>query len=184
MRFVTRRLILRLITIRDIKDLVRNINNLRVSKWLLVVPYPYTTKDAKWWVSHSAEKAKEKPRTDYGFNIELREETSIIGGIGITKIDRYQGTASVGYWLGEDYWGQGYGSEALEKMLDLAFRKLKLRRLEAEVFAGNKASAGLLKKFGFRYEGTTRESARCKATGKIHDAEMYSLLAKEYKRRR
>jgi len=111
----------------------------------------------------------------------LKDEEGIIGGVGISKIDRYQKTGVVGYWLGEDYWRHGIMSEAFGRALDFAFSRLKLRRLEGEVFVGNKASAGLLKKFGFEYEGTRRKRCKCKATGKIHDTENYGLLAREYR---
>jgi RimJ/RimL family protein N-acetyltransferase len=183
MKLTTRRLVLRQPTRKDVKSLIRNINNLNVSRWLLVVPYPYTKKDALWWVNHCAEKAGEKPRTSYEFNIQLRDEEGIVGGVGVTKINRAQKTGVVGYWLGEDYWRQGIMSEAFERVLDFAFSRLKLRRLEGEVFTGNKASAGLLKKFGFQYEGTRRQACVCKANGEIHDAEIYGLLVREYRSR-
>ena len=51
MKLQTKRLILRQVNSRDIQDLIQNLNNIKVSKWLLVVPYPYTLKDAKWWVT-------------------------------------------------------------------------------------------------------------------------------------
>lgn len=184
MKLSTKRLILRQPTGKDTKSLIRNINNLEVSKWLLVVPYPYTKKDALWWINHCKEKAGEKPRKSYEFNIQLKGEEGIIGGVGISKVDKYQKTAVVGYWLGEDYWRQGIVSEAFEQLLKFAFERLKMRRLEAEVYAGNKKSAGLLMKFGFKYEGTKRKAVVCKADGKIHDAEIYGLLNKEYDRRK
>jgi len=179
----TERLILRQWKKSDQKSLIANINNLNVSKWLLVVPYPYGVKEADWWINRCVEKSKEKKRTDYDFCIELKEERKAIGGIGISKVDEFQGTGVLGYWLGENYWRSGYGSEALEKVLDFAFRKLKLRRLEASVFEGNPSSGKLLEKYGFVQEGYKREVVRSKATGKVHDEIIYGLLRKEWRRR-
>ena len=184
MKLETKRLILRLPIMKDAKDIADGIGNLDVSKWLLVVPYPYAEKDGKWFVNHCKEKSKKKPREDYEFSIELKEIGRIVGGVGLTKVDRRQGTGTLGYWLSQDYWRQGYVSEALERMIDFAFNRLKLRRLEAEVFKGNEKSAGLLKKFGFKHEGTRRKAVVCKADGKIHDAEDYGLLKNEYKKRK
>lgn len=183
MKLQTERLILRLPTIEDAKDIAESINNLNISKWLLVVPYPYSIKDAEWWINHCTEKAKKKPREDYNFNIELKSEKKIIGGIGITDINDFCKTAKIGYWLAEPYWRKGIGSEALEKMLDLAFNKLKLRRIEAEVFAGNPSSGKMLEKFGFKHEGTKKQSEKCKATGEINDAEIYGLLKKDWSKK-
>jgi len=181
MKIKTKRLILRSLKMNDAKDIAKAANNLNISKWLLVVPYPYTLKDAKGWIKHSEEKAKEKPRKDYSFGIELKKEKRIIGGIGLHKVDTYQGTADLGYWLGQDYWMKGYGSEALEKVIDLAFNKLKLRKLEAGVFAGNPSSGKLLEKYGFKQEGLRKQSRRCKADSIIKDEYLYGLLRSEYK---
>ena len=95
MKLRTKRLLLRQIERKDIESLVRNINNLNVSRWLLVVPYPYRRKDAIWYINNCRKKAREKPRKDYNFAIELLEEKAVIGGISINKIDRYQKTATV-----------------------------------------------------------------------------------------
>jgi [ribosomal protein S5]-alanine N-acetyltransferase len=176
MKLVTERLVLRNISDKDIKDLIENINNLNVSKWLLVVPYPYTEKNAKWWIDHCKEKDKE-----YNFCIELKSEKKLIGGIGLSHVDKFQGTAEVGYWLGENYWKKGYGSEALKVLIDFSFNKLKLRKLEAGVFSKNPGSGKLLEKFGFVKEGIRKEARRSKATEDIHDEIMYGLLKKDYK---
>jgi hypothetical protein len=55
MILTTKHLILRQPKIKDAKDIIEGINNLNISKWLLVVPYPYTMKDARWYINHCAE---------------------------------------------------------------------------------------------------------------------------------
>jgi len=182
----TKRLILRPVQRKDISDIVENINNIRVTRWLLVVPYPYARKDAGVWIKSQRKAEKEKPseRKNYQFGIELREESRVIGGIGLHKVDRVQGKAEVGYWLGQNYWRNGYGSEALKAMLDFAFKKLRLRKVEAGVFKGNPSSGKLLEKYGFRKEGLKRKACVCKADGRIRDEYMYGLLRNEYKPRR
>jgi len=182
MRIITKRLILRPLENKDCNSLIENLNNLHVSKWLLVVPYPYKIKDAKWWVNHTKRQWKDKDKKDFNFGIELKEEKKVIGGIGLTKVDKFNGTAEVGYWLGENYWRMGYGSEALEVILKLAFNKLKLRRITAGVFEGNPSSGKLLEKFGATYEGMKRKSHRCKADGKIKSEIIYGLLKEDWKR--
>lgn len=182
MKLETKRLILREWKECDKKDTIKGINNLNVSKWLLVVPHPYTQKDANWWINHCKEKQNKKPRTDFGFAIELKSEKKVIGGIGLSKVNNFDGTASLGYWLAESYWKQGYGSESLDALLKFAFNKLKLRRVEAGVFVGNPSSGKLLEKFGAKQEGLKRKALRCKADGKIKDELMYGLLKEEWRR--
>jgi RimJ/RimL family protein N-acetyltransferase len=181
MKLITKRLILRELTIEDAKDLVKQMNNINISKWLLVVPYPYTMKDAKWYINNCKEK-KKKPITSYSFNMELKEKQGIIGGLGLSHVNREQGKADIGYWIGEDYWRKGYTSEGVERLIGYAFNTLKLRRLTISAFKENKASNGLAKNLGFKYEGTLRQSVKCKATGKIHDENVWNLLKSEYKK--
>ena len=182
MKLETERLILRDVNKKDIKDIQKNINDLDVSKWLLVVPYPYKLKDAKWWVNHCQESYKKKKRDKYSFGIELKEEKRLIGGISLDKIDKFQNNANIGYWIGKDYWKCGYGSEALNEILKFAFNKLKLRRINAGVFVGNSSSGKLLEKFGAKLEGVKRKGVRCKANGKIGDELFYGLLKSEWRK--
>jgi RimJ/RimL family protein N-acetyltransferase len=181
MKIETERLILRPITKKDKKDLIEGIGNIEISKYLLTVPYPYAEKDADWWINHCNEKWKEESPSSYEFVIELKSEKKMIGGTGLSHVDEYHGTAELGYWLAAKYHGKGYGSETLKAILDFAFNKLRLRRIEAKVYTHNEPSYKLLEKFGFKREGLCRESVKCKASGKIESDYMYALLKKEYK---
>lgn len=182
MILTTKRLILRPITMKDAKGLVEQINNIKISRYLLVVPHPYTLKDARWFINDCKRESKEKPRTSYEFTIELKEERKLIGGFGLTHIDMFHGTADLGYWLGEGYRRKGYATEAAEKVMELAFKKLRLRKLRIPVFAENKASNGFANKLGFKLEGTLRKHCKSKSNGKIHDENIYGLLREEWKK--
>jgi len=178
MKIVTERLILRTkgnikVKDSDINDIVEGIGKLNVSKWLLVVPYPYAKKDAKSWL-------KRKKKNTISFLIELKVEKKVIGTLGLQKIDKFQETAEIGYWINEKYHRRGYGSEAVDAALKFAFEKLKLRRIYAGILAGNPSSGKLLEKFGAKYEGTSRQSKRCKADGKIKDEILYGLLKEDW----
>ena len=176
MKIKTKRLLLRPLKKTDVESIVENINNLNVSQWLLVVPYPYNKNSAMVWIKNNKKKWLEKKKESYVFGIELLEEKKIIGGMGIHHVDLYQRKATMGYWLGEKYWNKGYGSEALKSVVNFAFKKLKLNRLEASVFVGNPSSWRILEKLGFKKEGLKRKSARCKADGRIKDEIIYGLL--------
>ncbi|MDO8467842.1 MAG: GNAT family protein [Nanoarchaeota archaeon] len=180
MKLETKRLILRPLRMSDAKDIVENGNNLNISRWLLVVPYPYTLKDARSWIKHNQEKWKKKKKEDYTFGIEIKEERRIIGGGGLHHVNGH--SAEIGYWIGEKYHNKGYGSEMLNALINFAFKRLKLSRLEAGVFAGNPSSGRLLEKYGFEKEGYKRQARVCKADGKVKDEILYGLLKKEYRR--
>ena len=184
MKLETERMILRYATMKDAKDIAEQMNNLNVSRYLLVVPYPYTLKDAKWYIGHCKERRKEKPTDSYSFSIELKSEKKIIGGIGIAKIDGFQGTAEIGYWLGEAYWRCGYGTESCKAIIDFGFNKFNLRKIKIPVFAENPSSNALARKLGGKIEGTLRKEARAKSTGKIHDENIYGILREEWEKTR
>lgn len=177
MILTTKKLLIREWQDKDKPDLIRNINDLEISKWLLLVPYPYTEKDADWWINHCTQEQDKSLRENYSFAIEFNGEA--VGGIGLVHINN--GCGEVGYWLGKNFHRQGIMSEALESIIDFAFNKLNLRRLEAGVLSGNPSSGKLLIKYGFEYEGIRKQRVKCKATNQIHDEEMYGLLNQEYK---
>lgn len=181
MKLITERLAIREYGAEDIDDIVRYLNNLNVSKYLLTVPYPYTKKDAEWWINDCRKKRRERPRKDYNLAILLKAERRVIGGISLSKVKKDQGTAEIGYCLEEDYWRQGYTTEATTTLIDFAFKKLKLRRIESHIYTENEASQELAKSLRFRYEGTKRKAVKVIATGKIHDVMVYGLLREEWK---
>jgi len=182
MKLTTKRLILRFPEMKDIKSVIKNISNLNVSKWLLAVPYPYTKKDAEWWVDHCAEEKVKKLRKSYEFNLELKSQLGIIGGIGLSNVNLEKGIADIGYWLGEDYWRKGYISEAAKELIDFAFYGLKLSRLRCPTFADNIPSQGLAKSLGFKYSHTSKKKYQCKATGKMHYEKVYFLRRENWTR--
>lgn len=147
---------------------------------MVEVPYPYNLKDAKSWIKYTKGKWRKKNKDDYTFGIELKEEKKFIGGIGLHKINKFHGKAEVGYWIGKKYWKERYGSEALKSILDFAFRKLKLRRIEAGIYVGNAPSRKLFEKFGAKKGGIKRNFCRCRATKGIKDEYIYGLLREEY----
>lgn len=180
MELTTKRLRIREYDKKDTAKLIENINNLEVSKNLLKVPYPYTQKDADWWMNHCKENIGRKPRENYDFAIELNSEKKVIGGIALNDVEEYQGTAEIGFWLGQNYWRQGIMTEAINAMLDFAFNKLNLRRIDWCAFIDNKASNALAKKMKFRHEGMRKKFYKSKSEGKIHDSNIYGLLKEDW----
>lgn len=180
MKLETKRLILRKPEKNDVSDLVEGLNNIKISKELAKVPCPYKKKDALWWIKDVAKKSKKKKRESYQFNIELKSREKIIGGAGVFNIDTFDSKAEIGYWLNQNYWRQGIMKEALISLIDFAYKELKLNRLVIKAYSENKASNAIIKKLGFTYEGTERQSSKCVATENVHDVNVYSLLKKEW----
>ena len=176
----TSRLILREWTLDDIQDLTEGLNNIEVSKWLVLVPYPYAQEDAKNFIGRCMHSTG---NNSYEFAIELKSEKKVIGGTGISAINRQHGTARGGIWLNSNYHGQGYGSEAFSKRIEFAFNELGLRRLENGYLEGNQASFKMQEKFGYVLEGKRRKGFLCRADGQLKDEYITGLLIYEWLKR-
>ncbi|MBC3873400.1 GNAT family N-acetyltransferase [Undibacterium flavidum] len=101
--------------------------------------------------------------------------TQILGTCGIYEIDTYNSNADIGYWLLPEHWGLGIMHECLLSVLRFAFDELQLHRLEAEIEPANIASAKLVQKLGFEWEGRRREVARREDA--FLDLNYYALIA-------
>ena len=110
----------------------------------------------------------------------LVADEAIIGSINLSQIFRggFQ-NAYLGYFVGAQFAGQGYLTEALELVLRYAFEHLKLHRLEANVQPGNSASIKLVKRAGFVREGYSRRYL--KVGGRWRDHERWAIIAEDWK---
>lgn len=95
--------------------------------------------------------AKNRHRQTFGIAVS---EQLLIGDIELDHIAWRSGDAELRIRIGEkQYWGQGYGTEAIELMLNHAFITLNLRRVYLRVFSSNKRAIASYRKTGFKKEG-------------------------------
>lgn len=86
---------------------------------------------------------------------ERKESRAFIGWMALKPLDN--GPAiEIGYRFLEDYWGLGYATEGGQKILDYAFRTLKLEKVVAVAIEENRASTRVMEKIGMRYQGRGR----------------------------
>jgi len=139
----TARLRLRLLRDDDLADLVALIGNWEVARWVSSVPHPHSEADGREWIEMvQKDHATGCPRR---FAVALKENDRIIGGVGL---DGDTGTETdepaLGYWLGQPYWGKGYGREAVAAVIDYGFRTLGIRTIRAYTDPSNTASQKVL----------------------------------------
>jgi len=115
------------------------------------------------------------------WGIARRADGEVIGSCTLHRIDRGNRRAEIGYIIRRDLWGRGFASEALEALLDHAFRTLKLHRLEADIDPRNAGSIRLIERLGFALEGRLRQ--RYFVGDDIQDTALYGLLAPEWSAR-
>lgn len=112
----------------------------------------------------------------YAFFVFERESGRLAGGITLSNI-RYgvAQTASIGYWMGEEFAGRGYMPAALELLVSHSFGTLRLHRLEAACIPGNQRSIRVLEKAGFSREGLLK--SYLKINGAWQDHYLYARIA-------
>jgi ribosomal-protein-alanine N-acetyltransferase len=104
-----------------------------------------------------------KPSRTYGLwatvlKDEQKDEQKYVGCCGLRAAHKEK-AAHLAYYLARPYWGRGLASEASAALIDLAFTKLRLHRLVADVDEGHAASRHILEKFGFRVAGREEVAA-------------------------
>ena len=114
----------------------------------------------------------------YRWAIALPEDDSLIGIIELLRFDEEAESCSFAYMLGQDYWGQGYGTEALRAALDFAFRKMQVREVTADHFSANPASGAAMKKAGMTHVRTL--PGKYEKHGTAFDAEEYKITREEW----
>ena len=109
----------------------------------------------------------------YRWGITEKGDDSLIGIIGLVRIEEEKSECSFAYLLGCDYWGKGYGTEALKAVIRFAFAEMDIRRIVADHMAENPASGKVMQKAGMVHTGT--EKAKYEKAGRVYDAEVYEI---------
>jgi RimJ/RimL family protein N-acetyltransferase len=146
----TERLALRRHRRADAPAIARLLNDWDVVRWLAVVPFPYTEKDAHEWIAQTNRNWADG--RDYQFVVTLRASGTMVGHMGL-RIEKEKSAGELGYWFGQAHWGAGYGSEAAAAVIDFGFRDLDLERIWATCLPDNDRSRRVLAKAGFLEEG-------------------------------
>lgn len=100
---------------------------------------------------------KEAEIQTYTFAIEERNTNQFIGLFGLKLGTKKYRRGEVWYKLHLDHWGKGFGTEALNRVLDFGFDDLNLHRMQAGCAVDNIGSIKVLEKAGMLREGRGRQ---------------------------
>ncbi len=152
----------------DETSLEHHANNRKV--WINVrdhFPFPYTHRDAVRWIQYATSQL-------HGLVFAVEVQGRAVGNIGLTpKDDIYKKTMEIGYWLGEDYWGRGIMTEAVGVITKYGFSSFDCLRIYADVFDWNPASARVLEKNNYLFEGRFKKGFV--KDGAVGDLLMYAV---------
>src|SRR5512135_1677154 len=119
----------------DMRALVRQANDRSISRFIPSIHFPYTTEHARLWVNRTLRMGRNDSACQLG--IELITQKGIIGMMGIKNLNRFDRNGELEYWLGRNYRGKSYASEAMKLILGYAFNDLSLHRVYAIVISSN-----------------------------------------------
>lgn len=139
---------------RYLKQLVFLCNHVDRSYLTDHMPNPYRKEDALWFIKHA-----KKNDEIFGVYRTIVVNDTCVGEISIVcQDDIHCRTATLGYYILDEYKNQGICTEMVSQICDLAFEFLTINRITASTFASNYASRRVLEKNGFVLEGILKDN--------------------------
>ena len=160
----TERLTLRRPTLADVKAIARLANDRRIAENTRRLPHPYSQDHAIEFVRAIAERSPRDGVPD--------REQSYAARHGRHRLAR-AGAPELGYWLGVEHWGQGFGTEAARAVIDFFFEEFDDEHLISGARVANPASRNILEKCGFQWSGV--ELHRFEALGSSTPVDRFRL---------
>lgn len=133
--------------------------------------------EVKWY-----EAMLQGDKHERAFALDARKEDGWqhIGSMGFRHIDWRSGQAEFGIMIGEkEYWGQGYGTDAVKTLVQFGFDELNLKRIWLRVFDFNARAIRCYEKAGFSLEGRLRQHYY--HAGRYYDELIMGLLREEWR---
>ncbi|MDV2685560.1 GNAT family N-acetyltransferase [Alkalihalophilus lindianensis] len=171
----TNRLLLRLFNETDAPEVTKLCNNYNLYKNTLYLPYPYSIEDALSWMKNHLDHFNENK--SYEFAITDKVTGKLLGAIALTNNQRFN-HGEMAYWIGQEYWGNGYATEAAKGILQFAFVEKNYNKVFARYFNSNSASGKVIEKICMKKEGILKEHVI--KENKYIDLVYYGILKNEY----
>lgn len=163
----------------DLPKFVEWMNDPEVTRGLsMYLPLSFD-EELNWY-----EEVLKRPNEERPLAVEVQQEEGwqLVGNSSFFSIDWRNRSAEIGIFIGDrSLWDQGYGTEAMQLLLQHGFATLNLHRIFLRVFAGNQRAIHVYEKIGFVHEGCQRQAEYHE--GKFHDVLLMSVLRPEWDRR-
>lgn len=170
----TKRLILKEICSVDAQHLYEILCDPEVAKYDYLYPVDTVEKAGLFIKKYHSELTSGEEIT---WGLYLKTLGKLIGTCCLGSFDQETLRAEVGYALLRCEWNKGYGTEAVDKIVDFGFEFMGLNRIEATITPGNEGSVRLLEKANFQKEGLIRQSDLIK--GQLVDGIIMGILRED-----
>src|SRR3979490_1839526 len=160
----TERLMLRRPTLADVKAIALLANDRRIAENTRRLPHPYLQ-------DHAVEFIRAMAADSHETVFLIENNYTPIGRVGIDG--RQPEAPELGYWLGVEYWGRGFATEAARAVINFTFEEFEVEHLLSGARAANPPPRDILEKCGFQWSGV--ELHRFEAIGSSTPVDRFRL---------
>ncbi|RIH63364.1 N-acetyltransferase [Mariniphaga sediminis] len=141
-----------------------------LGEWLPFVSTTQQISDTEAFIKSVISQTEKK--SDEIYTIWYNEKFA--GLIGFKDTDWINRKTEIGYWLIQNMQGKGIITLCTKQLIKLAFKNMKMNRIQIKVAKGNTKSAAIPSRLGFQHEGTEREGEFYQ--NRYFDLEVFSFL--------
>jgi len=168
--------ILRALEEEDAYELIKYVNDIEILQYLTLYR-PLSLQDELEFIRRVREEMKQN--RSFSFAVVDKGANKLIGTIGLHNVDWISRNAELGIVIWKkEYWGRGYGTDAMKLLLYYGFTFLNLHRIWLRVYSFNKRAIRAYEKIGFKMEGTLREHVF--KNGRYLDIHIMGILKYEF----
>ncbi len=173
----TERLLLRPLAEEDASAIQVIAGDRQIADTTISIPHPLDIDGTRQWITAKLKEVEAGHARHWV--MVARQTQEMVGSILLRDIDNEHHLAELGFWIGRNWWGKGYTTEALRRVVRFGFTDLDMNRLYAFHMVRNPASGAVLAKAGFQQEGIMRQRV-CK-WGKFEDVVVQAVILDDWR---
>ncbi|MFW9844092.1 MAG: GNAT family N-acetyltransferase [Candidatus Thorarchaeota archaeon] len=157
---------------RHLDDIMKGFNNPEMRRFLGGF-IPLTKEAEREWIQ--SQQKQMKNRIGFVFVIETLSDNRFIGTVSLNGIDWLSKSSGMGIAIHSPQdWEKGYGTEAMQLLIDFGWNHLNLQRIELSVHAFNERAKHVYEKLGFKLWGTAHRKYFIE--GEYHDTHFMEIF--------
>ena len=145
-------------------------NRARLKQWVPWLDLVATSQDATLFIQNALAGMEKNAEVTLG--IWLQDQ--FIGTVGINNWNALNRTALLGYWISEEFEGQGIATQCCRTFCQYCFEHLGINRIELKCACHNVRSEAIAKRLGFTFEGISFQAEYL--YGVFVDQKVYALV--------